>query len=217
METLKQISLVLHIIAAISTLIAGPIAIFYNFKNTKHHKIAGKIFFYAMMVSCITAFFGWMKRPDAGFYQFLAGLSFYVASLSLIGVRAMQFMKGAHKKTIDKVSLAIGFLGAIWMLGFGAYYLIQGKIGAVTILLLIFGTVATKQTFDHLLRLNRVISIAKMDWYKLHIGVMFGAFTASTTAFLVNVAHILPWYVQFALPTVLLTPLSIYFRRKVAR
>jgi uncharacterized membrane protein len=217
METFKYIILVLHIAAGISTLIAGPIAIFYNFKDTKNHKIAGKIFFYAMLISCVTAFYGWVKRPDYGFYQFLSGLSIYVGALVLLGVRAIQFMKGATKSRIDLYLLGLCYLSATWMLAYGIWYLTKGQIDAISILLLVFGSVALKFAIEQTLRMKRFESMTKMDWYQLHIGVMMGGFTASTTAFLVNVAQVLPWYVQFSLPTLLLTPLSIYFRRKVAR
>ena len=37
MEVLGKITLIIHIIAGVSTLLTGPIAIFYNFKDPKKH------------------------------------------------------------------------------------------------------------------------------------------------------------------------------------
>jgi hypothetical protein len=51
---------------------------------------------------------------------------------------------------------------------------------------------------------------------QLHLSTMLGAFTASTTAFTVNVApEFMPWWAQWFGPTMMLLPLQFYFGGKV--
>jgi hypothetical protein len=64
--------------------------------------------------------------------------------------------------------------------------------------------------------LLRADQLAPMVWYKLHVATMLGAFTASTTAFTVNAAHFLPWYIQWFGPTLALLPLQFYFAKKIS-
>ena len=76
--SLGTLSLIIHIVAGVLTLIAGPIAIFANRKYLKLHKIAGNVFFYAMLVVCVSAVIGFLKRPDQVFFQFLLGIAILV-------------------------------------------------------------------------------------------------------------------------------------------
>ena len=93
MEVLGNVSLWIHIAAGIITLIAGPIALFYN-KNNEKHKLVGKIFFYAMVIVVITSVTGFIKRPTVVFFQFLLGISFLVSYHIIRGIRGIRFMKG---------------------------------------------------------------------------------------------------------------------------
>jgi FtsH-binding integral membrane protein len=213
METLVQIHLILHITAGISTLIAGPIAIFYNFKNVKNHRLAGQIFAYSMMYVCASAVLGYLRRPDMLFYQFLFGIAILVASDVIRGIRAIKMMKGNPIKQFDYWNASGLLLLGIWMLWCAVQHLPEG--GFVPILFAVFGVGATMGAITDWRRLNRT-DLVPMDHYLQHIGSMFGAFTASTTAFMVNIASdTLPWYVVWFAPTFLFVPLRIYFSRKV--
>ena len=216
METAKFISLLLHVIAGISTLIAGPIAIYFNYRDTKSHKIAGKLFFYAMMVTCVTGVIGWLKRPDMAFYQFLLGISLMVFGQVWQGVRAIRIMKGAKRSWLDFLAFASLVGASFWMLSRG-YIIYQTTHSALAILFLVFGTFSGIDVFRQLKRLLKFSEVTPIEWYKIHIGMMIGGFIASTTAFMVNVANFLPWYLQWFLPTFLLIPITIYFTRKVSR
>jgi hypothetical protein len=213
MEMLVHIHQILHITAGISTLIAGPIAIFYPFKNIKKHRLAGQIFAYSMMYVCASAVLGYLRRPDLLFYQFLFGIAVLVASDVLRGVRAIRMMKGESIHRFDFFNAFSLLLLGIWMLWQAAQHLPEG--GFVPVLFSIFGLGATVGAISDWRRLNRP-KLSPMDHYLQHISSMFGAFTASTTAFMVNIASdTLPWYVVWFAPTFLLVPFRIYFSKKV--
>ena len=101
MELLGKILLLIHIIAGVSTLITGPIAIFYNFKDPKKHRIVGKTFFYAMLVVVFSAILGFLKHPHHVFMQFLLGLSLLVLAGIFRGVRSIFLMKGSAVLPFD--------------------------------------------------------------------------------------------------------------------
>ena len=217
MEILGKLSLWIHIVAGTLTLIAGPIAIFYNFKDIKKHKKAGKVFFYAMLVVCVTSFLALLKRPDALFFQFLVGIAVLVSSGVLRAVRAIRIMKGDGIRSQDYV-----FCSALVLLGGWMYYMAGSLFSkdiniAFPILFVVFGTMAFSDAWVNFRLIFRFDATTPMNWYRLHVGTMIGAFTASTTAFTVNAAPFLPWFIQWFGPTLALVPLQIYFGRKIRR
>ncbi len=215
MELLGKIILIIHVLAGITTLITGPIAIFFNDRNIRSHRIAGKVFFYAMNVVCVSSIITFVKHPDVAFYQFLLGIAIFVYAGILRGVRAIQIMKGARVYWFDFFYTIVLLLFAFWMIGKGVQnWLNAGQI-AISILFLVFGLGSLKDAVDNLKNFRKPQNLQKLDWLKMHVGSMIGAFIASSTAFTVNVAHGLPWFIQWFGPTVLLVPLLVYFSRKI--
>ena len=216
MELLGKLSLWIHILAGLLTLLAGPVAIFYNFKNINRHKQAGKLFFYAMVVVCFTSWVGYFKRPDVVFFQFLLGIATIVLASVIQGIRAIQLMKGKSVIRFDFVyNVCLGLFGA-WMLHKAYVHFSAGTFIAFPILFFVFGISAVKNSIAQICMLLHADQLAPMVWYKLHVATMLGAFTASTTAFTVNAAHFLPWYIQWFGPTLALLPLQFYFAKKIS-
>jgi Predicted membrane protein (DUF2306) len=220
MDTATKLHFILHITAGVCTLIAGPIAIFYNFKDSRKHRLAGKIFFYAMLYVCLSAILGYFRRPDLIFYQFLLGIAVLVLAGVLRGVRAIRMMKGDHVRTFDwGYAVMLGALG-LWMIGrsiSGIKSVVESGDSAVfAVLFGVFGIGALSNAAGMMRMFWRASSLHRMDWYKAHIGAMVGAMSASTTAFLVNTASaLLPWYLVWFGPTLLLLPVQFYFLRKI--
>lgn len=207
MEILGKISLFIHIVAGISTLIAGPIALFYNKQNQKH-KTAGKIFFYAMSIIVVTSLVGFLKYPNLVFYQFLLGIALLVGYNLTKGIRTIGFMKGKNPESWDIRTAEGAILTGTLMLGAAGWYLTQNTNIALPILFSVFGLAIISDG----IRYRKILLRKEVDsrlWFKLHISAMFGAFIASTTAFTVNTADFLPWYLQWFGPTLLLTPIQI--------
>lgn len=208
MELLGKLSLWIHIAAGVSTLIAGPFALYYQ-SHSSRHRIAGRIFFTGMSIVVITSILGFLKYPDQVFFQFLLALSFLVGYNILRGVRAIQFMKGGTPKNFDKILAWTILLAGVAMLNMAVWYLGQARSLALPILFTAFGLATITDSWNHI-RLMGVQDLDKRWWFHLHVRSMFGAFIASTTAFTVNAVDFLPWYIQWFGPTILLTPLQIY-------
>lgn len=217
MELLGKIMLIIHIIAGVSTLITGPIAIFYNFKDPKKHRIVGKAFFYAMLIVGFSSIGGYLKRPDSAFMQFLMGIAIIVLTGIFRGVRAIFIMKGGPVLRFDFIYTAVLGLGGIWMAGMSIWHFQQGTMIAIPILFAVFAVMALTDTRQNIIVFRRPALYQRLDWMRLHASTMLGAFTASTTAFTVNAAHFLPWWAQWFGPTLLLLPVQIYFGRKLRR
>ena len=215
MSSISALTIIIHIVAGSLTLITGPIAIFTNNRNTRLHRIVGKTFFIAMNIVCISAIMGYFRHSDQIFYQFLLGISVLVYAGILRGVRAIQIMKGGTVKVFDFVySGALGLFG-LWMLGMGVWHIMIGSMIAFPILFGIFGLGAVKDAFENFKNFKHPEYLSPRDWMRLHVLTMIGAFIASTTAFTVNTAHYLPWFVQWFGPTLVLLPLQFYWGRKL--
>ncbi len=215
-ELVGKASIFLHVFAGITTLIVGPIAIFYNFRNAKNHRLAGKIFFYAMLLVCFSAVIGYLKRPEVIFYQFLLGISSIVFIGMITGTRAMLFMK--NKATLNVWDWGVALLGVatgiIMMIRAVQNYTDGGEL-IFSILFGFFGTATLKDGVQSILRIVNFKKIAKQVWYKTHIDNMLGGFTASTTAFTVNIGQSLPWFIQWFGPMLILMPIGFYFNWKL--
>jgi uncharacterized membrane protein len=212
MEIIATISLIIHIIAGTSTLIAGPIALFYQKKN-RLHRIAGKVFMYAMVVVIITSVFTFLRLPHVVFYQFLFAISIMVSMNIWQGVRSILFMKGQRPGVWDRRIVWFFILTGGAMLNAAAWYFLRGGEIALPILFAVFGIIvlADSLKFRRFLEADYVNS---QWWLRLHILGMMAAFIASSTAFTVNAAHFLPWYLQWFGPAIILQPLVFYYLRQ---
>ena len=173
------------------------------------------MFFYAMLVVCASAVAGYLKRPDQVFFQFLLGIAAIVLATVVRGVRAIHLMKGGRVIPLDfGYQVLLGITGLV-MLGMAGWY---WRLNAPMALVILFGVFGLASFTDGVGMIGKFFHPKRMhslDWYRLHIGSMLGAFTASTTAFTVNAAPFLPWYLQWFGPTLLLVPLQIYFGRMI--
>jgi uncharacterized membrane protein len=216
MATLVNLHLIIHVLAGILTLITGPIAIFSNNKRTRLHIISGKIFFFAMNYVCISAIIGYFRHTEEVFYVFLLGISILVYANIFRGVRAIQIMKGSKIKKIDFVYTTILGLFAIWMIGMAGYnYILHPSQVAIPILFTVFGIGSLISVKENLQKFLHPENVSKIEWLHFHVSTMLGAFTASTTAFTVNAAHFLPWYIQWFGPTLIILPLQFYWKRQL--
>ncbi|MFN0034728.1 MAG: DUF2306 domain-containing protein [Saprospiraceae bacterium] len=212
---LAKTLLYIHIVAGASTLVTGPIAIFYNFRDPRRHRMVGKAFFYAMLIVAFSAIMMFLKQPERVFLQFLLGIALLVLAGIFRGVRSIFLMKGAPVTSFDWAYTVLLGLNAVFMLSMSAWHFAAGTMVAFPILFGVFGMGSAFDTWTNWKTFRNPAALQPLDWMRLHLGTMLGAFTASTTAFTVNAAPFLPWWAQWFGPTLLLLPLQIYFGRKV--
>ena len=215
MELIAAITLYLHIIAGAVTLLTGPVAIFYNFKDPKKHRLVGKVFYYAMLFVVVSAIAGFFKDPGALFRQFLLGISLLVLAGILKGVRAIFLMKGGQVLKLDWAYTMMLAVSGIWMMGTSIWNYTSGGHVAFSILFAVFGIGSMVDVRQNYRVFSRPDLLDRLDWMNLHSSAMIGAFIASTTAFTVNAAPFLPWWAQWFGPTLLLVPVQVYFGRKI--
>jgi phosphate starvation-inducible membrane PsiE len=216
MDLLTKLHLILHVTAGISTLIAGPVAIFYNYKDVRKHRLAGKVFFYAMLYVCASAIVGYFRHSDMVFYQFLLGIAILVLAGILRGVRAIMIMKGDQVRPFDWVYSVLLVVFGCWMIHRGIGYFHAGESAMFTVLFCVFGFGSINDAAAMLRMYWKAAGLHRLDWYKAHVVSMIGAMTASTTAFMVNIASAtLPWYIVWFGPTLLFIPVQVYFVRQV--
>lgn len=215
-ELILKVLLSIHVIAGASTLVTGPIAIFYNFRDPRKHRIVGKVFFYSMLIVATTAIVMFINHPEKVFLQFLLGISLLVLAGIFRGMRSIFLMKGARVSSFDWGYTVLLGLNAVFMLSMSAWHLSIGTMIAFPILFGVFGSMSAIDTFKNWKIFRNPDALHPLDWMQLHLSTMLGAFTASTTAFTVNVApEFMPWWAQWFGPTILLLPLQFYFGGKV--
>ncbi len=101
------------------------------------------------------------------------------------------------------------------MLNMSLHHFLAGTVIAIPVLFAVFGLMCLDDTANNWKVFRAPAALHRLDWMALHKTTMLGAFIASTTAFTVNAAHFLPWYLQWFGPMLLLTPLQVYFGRKL--
>lgn len=196
MEQFLKITLIIHVLAGLCSLITGFIAIISS-KGQRIHKRTGIVYFYGMIVAAITALvISIIKGLD--FFIMIAIFSFY---LSYTGYRFV-VLKQKKLKWFDIIVIAANLLVNIYML-------FQGNI-----ILLVFAIIGILNSVGDL-RYNFFPKIpsSKLIWLYNHMGKMIGSYIATVTAFLVNNMHIGPMLVWWLGPTFIGTFVITYFTK----
>lgn len=196
------IALVLHIVSGSAALLSGLVAVIVK-KGSVPHKISGKVFFYAMLVTTLGSLVLSAIKPNL--FLFCIGIfSFYQ---NYMGFRAIK-NKALIPNSLDKVVWSVALVNGLIM------------IASLNIVLIVFGAINSTNVFRQWLMNRRVKKQGAPagEWLQLHIGMMMGAFIATVTAVLVvNVPDqnnkLLASIIWF-LPTIVLVPLLVYWSIK---
>ena len=209
MLPLYQSLLFLHIAAGSLSLFTGGLNMILP-KGGKRHRKIGRLFVAGMMLNGGSALFMAQIKPNP--FLFIIG----VFTIYLVGT-ADRYIKLSQKKP-----LLIDWVYTLGMFVFGSIFIIWGVItltksdgmGAV---MLVFGSIGLYSVYQDF---NNYKGEAARRNYRLltHIGRMVGGFTATVTAVLVVNAQYIPLYIPAAIywlaPTLIFTPLSIYWIRQ---
>ena len=163
-------------------LLLGTLAIVFK-KGSVRHKLTGKLFFYSMMISAVTALVIAILPGHQSPFLFSIGL--FSIYFLLIGCRALRFKRNIEHVTIETVGNIIMFLISLSMVLLPL--IINGTINFVLLVFGIFGILASLNTLRLLIKVNTL----KKHWLRMHLGNMMGGYIAAASAFAV-VNQILP-------------------------
>lgn len=202
-----------HILAGAISLIVAPVSMSV-LKGGKAHRLTGKIFFWAMTWIFITAVIlsinSW--KP---FLLMVSVLSYY---LNVSGYRTLyqkQLHMGKGVMWYDWLAVIISGLFMIGFAGWGIYLWINNVAGGVILVILfsLGGLMSVRGELKAFIK----NPLDKNRWLFNHIGRMVGAFIASVTAFSTNVLTFIPGVWPWIWPTLVGTPLIIYWIRTYKR
>ena len=187
-------------------LLSGSIAMVAA-KGKKWHRMSGKVFFYAMLLSALLALV--IALMPGHFNPFLFSIGVFTTYLLTGGYRALQFRKPVFQLPLD---IAISMVMLVCGIGMILVPLLFHR--SLDIVLTVFGSIGISFSIRDLL-LYQNLERLKHVWLRLHIGKMTGAYIAALTAFLV-VNQLFVYYLNWLLPTVLGTIYITYWRKRMA-
>ncbi|RYD51021.1 MAG: hypothetical protein EOP52_11490 [Sphingobacteriales bacterium] len=206
MELLFKILLGIHITGGAVSLIAGLVVVLLP-KGTRLHRRWGRTFFWSLLVASVVALPICYLHPSV----FLALISIFTLYMLLTGVRALQLGRQQKPLVMDwTLTIAIALFG-IGFIGLGGRSVSNGdSFGTV---LMVFGGIGLLFARQDWTRFKGRATI-KNSFLTTHLQRLTGSYIASVTAFLVVNNKVLPGFVAWLLPTVLLTPLIFKWSRK---
>lgn len=206
MRSLYQSLLYLHIAAGSLSLLTGGLNMILP-KGGKRHRKIGRLFVTGMMLTGGSALLMAQIKPNP--FLFIIG----VFTIYLVGT-ADRYIKLKQNKP-----LLIDWVYTLGMFVFGSIFIIWGiitltKSDGMGSAMLVFGSIGLYSVYRDFSNYN---GEATHRNYRLftHIGRMVDGFTATVTAVLVvNAQYIpltIPTVVYWLAPTLLFTPLSVYW------
>ncbi len=209
METVKTIALILHIATGFIGLVIGPIAMISK-KGSRVHIKSGRIFYWAMLIASVSG----LALSIVGNIIFLALIAIFSGYHILFGYRALDIYNGKPISAKDHILHTIAGSCMLVFIVFGAYIFNMSRTLAILSLLFgIGGLVTVIGNYKYILKKN----ISHKKWLLKHISGMMGGYIASVSAFSVTQLHFLPDLIQWLWPTIIFTPLIIFWSAKYGK
>ena len=203
-----DILLPMHIGAGIVALVASLLAV-VSAKGKKLHIRSGRIYFLGMLGIFITAIP--MALITGNQFLFITAVfSFYLA---FAGIRFARNRSGVPA-TIDWIAVTLMLLSgvAMWLIA-GVYFMDDNSNFIIPV---VFGTVALSLGYrDYLTHKNQTANGPQR--IVSHLSNMLGGTIAVITAVLVVNVDIQPSWLFWILPTLVITPLIIWWNAKVLK
>lgn len=213
MDTVFKTLLAVHIIGGATGLFTGTINLVRK-KGDKRHRLAGKIFLYAMLTAGFSSLILSALHPNS--FLFIVGIfTIYLVGTGNRFLYLKMLGKEQRAKLADWVLTIAMLITGIVFIGTGIKQLVSSiNFGFVYAVFGALGLRFVKTDFDN----YKGKSKNKNYWLLVHLQRMTGAYIAAITAFLVVNAKYspidLPSIVFWLLPTAILTPLIISWSRK---
>lgn len=210
--------IIIHAVAGGIALFAGPGAL-ATLKGGRAHRMFGKIFFFAMLVTASLALIVANLPGHKNFFLFTIGIfSLYMVSTGYRYLSLDTLHKGQKPLVIDWALTTMMALFCLVLIGGGASqlagiysFMYNTSFGVVMI---VFGVFSLGMVWQDINGYRGKIQYRNHQ-ILVHISRMVGANIAAFTAFLVvNNNNILPNLVAWLLPTAIGVPISIYWQNK---
>lgn len=204
--TLFKILLTIHILTGGASLFVGTIIMFVK-KGDQRHRYLGIVYFVAMIITGFSAIA--MSYLHSNYFLLITGV--FTTYMILTGKRYLKIKKIADVKLQDWFLAIIMFIFGTAFISYGSYILLSSN--TFGIVLLVFGIISWSFAYQDFTNFKGNSNI-KNFWITTHIQRMTGSYIAATTAFLVVNNTVLPDIVAWLLPTLVLIPFIIAWRKK---
>ena len=201
-----QFLLVIHISAGVATLLSAAVAIF-SAKGKKIHLNSGSVYFWGMVGIFLTAIPMSLLTEDV-FLFLVAVFSFYLA---FAGRRFARTRTNIAER-IDWVAVLLVLVSGVGMWVLAAWHFVQANSQFIT--LIVFGLLALSLGFADFRRYRSKTATGK-ERIARHLANMLGGTIAVVTAVLVVNVQMEPVWVPWVLPTAVMTPVIVWWNRKV--
>ena len=207
MESQKiiQILIYFHALFGAIALVSGFISLLSQ-KGKKTHKKLGKLFYYTMLLSAISALIISVLPQHQS--PFLFSIGIFSSYFVLTGYRALRFKKSDVNLKNDKIISGIMMITGLIMI---LYNPIVHQ--TINIVLTAFGLVGLIFSSRDLILFKNKTRL-KSVWLKLHLGKMLGGYISATTAFVV-VNEFFPSFYGWFIPGTIGAFFIVYWMKKV--
>jgi uncharacterized membrane protein len=204
--TLFKILLCIHIISGGISLLLGFIILCLK-KGNKRHKLLGNFYFYALLTASFFAIPMSYLHPN----YFLFIISVFTIYMLLTGKRYLQKKVLSNVTTTDWIlTILIAIFGTIFI-GLGILHIIKSNVFGIVFI--VFGLICYLFVYqDYTIFTGK--STIKNFYLITHLQRFIGSYIGSTTAFLVVNNKVLPSYIAWLLPTIVIVPLIIKWSKK---
>ena len=199
------ILLSIHVLTGTIALLCAALAVSSE-KGKKFHVLSGRTYFWCMVGIFLTAIP--MSIINSNTFLFLIAIfSFYLA---FAGMRFAKNRKGIAT-TIDWIAVSLMILSGLGMWALAITYFISDNSQYIT--LLVFGFIALALGYGDYRSHKNKAATGKERIAKHLTNMMAGTIAVITAVLVVNV-NIEPIWIWWVLPTVVITPIISYWKKK---
>jgi uncharacterized membrane protein YwaF len=201
--------LIVHIIAGAIALTSALVASAVKTLDAAHrwHVYSGTAFLWGMIVVFITA----VPLAIIKANTFLFAIAIFSVYLALSGWRYAKYRQG-RPVALDWVSAGVMVVTSVTMVLLGIFMLISGE--TIGLVLTVFGGIGAALSCADLRTLG-VGGIDSQQRIAAHLTRMLAGTIATITAFLVTNVTFEPVFLLWLAPTVVITPLIVWWNRRV--
>jgi len=205
MRTILLVVTYLHILFGALSILSAILALYQKKGSLKHIK-SGNYFFKSMIGVFVSATLLAIFKERA-FLFFVGFFSFYLA---LIGKLSMLMIRGHGNPSGFRAIHGVFIILHLALIFFGL-----SQSNGLFVLSIVFGLIGLLFSIQAYVDLNR--DRPRIHWLRRHISGMIGGFIACISAFSVVTFEFIPGLLRWLWPTIILTPVIIYWQKKISK